>query len=101
MGRFKFKSKVRGPVGPFLTNHRSVTASKRTGNGSVADQNVASHWIPDGRGNDGEGTRGTDRNNIVSTNAINWNIPQGVLPAAADLKQVILIDGKPWLVHKA
>ena len=72
----------------------------------VVEQSTAVHmqWVGSNnnpRGNDGEGTRGTDRNNIVSTDAINWSFPQGEpnnKPDDGD--QILDINGQKYLVSK-
>lgn len=56
------------------------------------------------RNNDGEGKRGSDRNNIVSVDEMNWSHPQGYLEIE-DYEQVIKIwkdeqNFDNWLIHK-
>ena len=70
----------------------------------VVEESTAVHmqWVGSNsnpRGNDGEGTRGTDRNNIVSTDAINWSFPQGE-PQISDYEQILDINGQKYLFHK-
>merc|ERR1711868_95427 len=51
-------------------------------------------------GNDGEGKAGSDRNNIVTVDAINWNIPQGKLQID-DFQEILMAqDGRHFLVFK-
>ena len=51
-------------------------------------------------GNAGEGKAGSDRNNIVTVDAINWNIPQGKLQID-DFQEILMAqDGRHFLVFK-
>merc|ERR1712176_1502616 len=51
-------------------------------------------------GNDGEGKAGSDSNNIVTVDAINWNIPQGKLQID-DFQEILMTqDGRHFMVYK-
>ena len=41
-------------------------------------------------GNDGEGTKGSDRNNMVTIDNVNWNIPQGDVEIDDKIKTIVL-----------